>query len=535
MHHRGVAVRPSAVRRLRSSREDGDAVAGDFYLCFPFKIIGLMFNASELKYRSSAGFMENARAAIVITFLLALAPAAASAQGREDAAAPELPAYRYEDLRRDVEDLEREDERLREEIENVNKNVEGRIHDVGISIKSLHIVVIVFSVLVASVVAILGYRQAQSAKDLKKDYEKSEELIRRIELDARRTVAEMRAFVEKAREDVRRAAEEVNKAKEICGRAEELMAWLETKSVQAEEYVKNIESMKRVVHAAADELTAIPEVEGRPSPEVIEETLAKYPTLKEYTGKLYEAVMREDITDEDTLKNLYSGLFYSGEKDKALEITNILIGIDPSDPAYRFIKGRALAGLRRYDEAIKAFDEAIELKPDYARAYNNKGIALKNIRRFDKAISAYDRAIELKPDLVQAYNNKGVALRILGKHDEAIKAYEKAIGLKPDDPYAYVSKGVALASLGKYKEAIASYRKSIELKPDFGSAYFNRACAFSLSGKKDEMAADLERAIELDEECREMAKTDADFDAYRYDPDFRRLVYPEEFEGEEEA
>lgn len=479
--------------------------------------------------------MKNGRAAIAITFLLALAAVAPSAQERGEAAAPELPAYRYEDLRRDVEDLEREDERLRDEIENVNKNVEGRIHDVGISIKSLHIVVIVFSIILTSVVAILGYRQAQSAKDLKKDYEKSEELIRRIELDARNTVAEMRAFVEKAREDVRRAAEEVNKAKGICGRAEELVAWLETQSVQAQAYVKDIESMKRVVHAAADELTAIPEVEGSPNPEVTEETLARYPTLKEYTEKLYEAVMQEDITDEDTLKNLYSGLFYSGEKEKALEITNILIGIDPSDADYHFIKGRALFGLKRFDEAIKAFDKAIELKPDYAKAYNNKGIALKNIGKFDEAIKAYDKAIELKPDLVQAYNNKGVALRISRKYDEAIKAYEKAIGLKPDDPYAYVSKGVALASLGKYKEAIESYRKAIELKPDFGSAYFNRACAFGLMGKRDEMIADLKRAIAFDEQSREEAKTDADFDNFRDDPAFRRLIYPEEFEGEGEA
>ncbi len=479
--------------------------------------------------------MKSYLVAIVIAILAALTAAAISAQAREDVGPPEIPAYRYEDLRRDVEDLEREDERIREEIEKVNKNVEGRIHDVGLSIKSLHIVVIVFSVLLTSVVAILGYRQAQSAKDLKKDYEKSEELIRRIELDARNTAAEMRAFVEKAREDVRRAAEEVNKAKEICGKAEELVGWLETQSVQAKEYVRDIESVKQVVHAAADELTAIPEVEGKPNAEVIEETLAKYPTLKEYTERLYEAVMQEDITDEDTLKNLYSGLFYSGEKDKALDIANKLIESDPSDPGYHFIKARALFGLRRYDDAIEAFDRAIELKPNYAKAYNNKGIALKNIGRFDDAINAYDKAIELKPDLVQAYNNKGIALGLLGKHEEAIKAYDKGIELRPDDPYAYVSKGHALSTLGKYKEAIELYGKAAELKPDFGSAYYNRACAFSLLGKRDEMLADLKRAIELDEDWRETAKTDPDFDAFRDDPAFRRLVYPEEFEGDGNA
>jgi hypothetical protein len=46
------------------------------------------------------------------------------------------------------------------------------------------------------------------------------------------------------------------------------------------------------------------------------------------------------------------------------------------------------------------------------------------------------------------------------------------------------------------------------------------------------MLADLGKAIDLEEERREHAKTDADFDAYQKDPDFRRLIFPEEFEGE---
>ena len=55
----------------------------------------------------------------------------------------------------------------------------------------------------------------------------------------------------------------------------------------------------------------------------------------------------------------------------------------------------------KYDEAIKAYDEAIRLDPKYADAWNNKGTALNNQGKYDEAIKAYDEAIRLDPKLCQ--------------------------------------------------------------------------------------------------------------------------------------
>ncbi len=43
-------------------------------------------------------------------------------------------------------------------------------------------------------------------------------------------------------------------------------------------------------------------------------------------------------------------------------------------------------------------------------AWNNKGIALKDLGKYEEAIQAYDKAIEIKPDYHLAWNNKGIAL-----------------------------------------------------------------------------------------------------------------------------
>ena len=89
-------------------------------------------------------------------------------------------------------------------------------------------------------------------------------------------------------------------------------------------------------------------------------------------------------------------------------------------------EGNALEDLKRYDEALAAYEQAIRLDPNYALAYNNTGNALEDLKRYEEALAAYDQAIRLNPNYALAYNNKGLALDRLGKSKEAKQAYDKA-------------------------------------------------------------------------------------------------------------
>lgn len=85
-----------------------------------------------------------------------------------------------------------------------------------------------------------------------------------------------------------------------------------------------------------------------------------------------------------------------------------------------------LYGLKRYDEALAAYNHAIMLNPTLACVYVGKGDALSNLKRYDEAHYAYNRAIALDPNFALAYYNKSLLLDILQRPKYARAARKKA-------------------------------------------------------------------------------------------------------------
>jgi tetratricopeptide (TPR) repeat protein len=134
-------------------------------------------------------------------------------------------------------------------------------------------------------------------------------------------------------------------------------------------------------------------------------------------------------------------------------------------------EGNRLIGQGKYEEAIKAFDEAIRLDPKYLNAWLNKGNALYLLGNHTEAIQSYDEAIKLGADLAYALCKNGNALSTQGKYDDAIEYYDEAIKQDPNDANAWHEKGLALDKLNKHDEAISSFKKANSSMFDIGEYY----------------------------------------------------------------
>ena len=137
------------------------------------------------------------------------------------------------------------------------------------------------------------------------------------------------------------------------------------------------------------------------------------------------------------------------------------------------------------DEAIKFYERALQLRPNYAEALCALGAALKTSNRLDEAIAHYEQALAIRPNYVQAYFNRGSALREAGRQPEAIASYQRVLELQADHADAHCNLG-AFQDQGSLVEAVASYDRALELEPDHAKAHNNRAMTRLLRGEFEE-------------------------------------------------
>jgi len=116
-------------------------------------------------------------------------------------------------------------------------------------------------------------------------------------------------------------------------------------------------------------------------------------------------------------------------------------------------------------EALRCYDKAIELNPQYAGAYNNRGYSYASKGDYDAAICDYTTTIKLNPKLAVAYRTRGSMYLNKGNYRAAIRDYAKAIELAPKDARGHRNRGIAFLNTGDYDAASRDFAKAIELRP----------------------------------------------------------------------
>ncbi len=254
--------------------------------------------------------------------------------------------------------------------------------------------------------------------------------------------------------------------------------------------------------------------------------------------KAYLKLLDGGFAGPDGLRLLGALYLQTGQKALAAEFLEKAARLLPKDPETLTNLGIALSGLKRRDEAVSRFKQALTHRADYIPALRNLASLCYEIGHIDEAeaayghisqinpleatshfdygnsllsagktsdaIKEYERALSLKPDFLSAIINLGIAYGMAGKNDlsqlwlvRAQELFEKALKADPDNTVAMNNLGNILRQQGKALEAEAYYRKALAIRPDYVEATINLSTALRDLGRLDDAIETCRRALRL--------------------------------------
>ncbi|MGO9245146.1 MAG: tetratricopeptide repeat protein [Verrucomicrobiia bacterium] len=187
----------------------------------------------------------------------------------------------------------------------------------------------------------------------------------------------------------------------------------------------------------------------------------------------------------------------SGQVQEAIRLYEQALRLDPDFADAHNDLGTALAQTVGIGEAIAHFQQALRIRPNYAEAHYNLGVALEQTGKIESAIGHYQQALRIKPDFFEAHNNLGIDLAEAGKIEEAIAHFQQAVWIKPDFAEAHCNWGLALARAGRIPEAILQYEQALRIKPDYVDAHYNLGLALEKIGRTPEAIEHYQQALKL--------------------------------------
>jgi tetratricopeptide (TPR) repeat protein len=138
------------------------------------------------------------------------------------------------------------------------------------------------------------------------------------------------------------------------------------------------------------------------------------------------------------------------------------IEYDPKNPNPYFDMADIYANLKHNkDAAIEALKKAIELKPDYAKAYRSLGINYYHKDNVTEAVKQLLKAIEIDPKYLQAYIDLAEIYKAQKNYPEAIKYFERATELSPTEFYSYKELAKIYEAQQKNEVAVRYYEEAI--------------------------------------------------------------------------
>ncbi len=215
---------------------------------------------------------------------------------------------------------------------------------------------------------------------------------------------------------------------------------------------------------------------------------------KQKTKELKESRKKANDALEEIkrLKKEIAGLKQSPRQKK-----EYAIAVNELSATDWYEKGVKIYESGNFKEALNAYNQAIQLNPQYADAYIGRGAAYADLGNNQQAVNDFSKAIQLNPQEAVAYLHRGGAYYRLGSYQQAINDNSKAIELNPRNPMGYIMRGIAYDKSGNYQPAINDFTKTTQLDPQNASTYIKLGLAYHNSGNYQQAIDAYSKAIKV--------------------------------------
>ncbi|HZV95157.1 MAG TPA: tetratricopeptide repeat protein [Candidatus Nitrosocosmicus sp.] len=188
--------------------------------------------------------------------------------------------------------------------------------------------------------------------------------------------------------------------------------------------------------------------------------------------------------------------------EAAVDLLGRAVELDPQFVVSQYGLGVVHQTLGNRWKAAAQFRASTQLDPTYPEPYKALGdLFLTAPRRlFDQAIEAYNKALELRPYFADAYAGLGDASAAKGDVNAAVAAYQKALVHNPLNPRVYVSLGkIYYGEKQLYFEAVTAYKKAVELDPRYIEARMGLAEVYEDKGLYQDAIGEYRKVVDQDD------------------------------------
>lgn len=188
-----------------------------------------------------------------------------------------------------------------------------------------------------------------------------------------------------------------------------------------------------------------------------------------FSGAFSSAVFAQnEEKDPVALFNQGQNAHEKGELEKAVKLYEEALKVSPEFPEAEYQRGAALQSLGRDQEAEKAFRRALELRENWNLPMVNLGEILVKTNKFSEAETILNKALNLDPNNSQTYSAL-TELRLKTKASpEVLKALLtklQSISAKSDNASVWAAQGAVERNLGDVNSAKTSLRRAVSLAP----------------------------------------------------------------------